>query len=91
MLFRPVLFTKAFGDIIVNDDPAALEVAEASPSALDIGNFQGDTIGLRRLGRDGLSCEMGKAVIRSTDSDDDASRPELLAFGLAGSGCRAQR
>lgn len=77
---------RPFGDIVivfVNDDPAALQVTEASPSAFDIGNFQGDPIGLRRLGRDRQWCKMGKAVIRSTDSDGDAGRPELPAFGLA--------
>jgi hypothetical protein len=78
--------SRPFGDIViifVDDDPAAFEVAETRPPTFDIGNFQGDPISLRRLGRDRQQCEMGEAVIGATDRDYEAGRPGLPAFGFA--------
>jgi len=44
---------------------------------------KGDPIGLRRLGCDREKRQMGESVIRATDSDHDAGRPGLPAFGFA--------
>ncbi len=74
LLVRPDV-PGSFGDIVivfVGNDPAALAVAKACPPALDIMNFQGDPIGLRRLGCDREKRQMRRAIIRATDGDHDA-------------------
>lgn len=73
-LVRPDV-SGSFGDIVivfVDNDPAALAVAKACPPALDIRNFQGDPIGLRRLGCEREKRQVRQAIIRVTDGDHDA-------------------
>lgn len=74
LLVRPDV-SGSFGDIVivfVDNDLAALAVAKACPPALDIRNFQGDPIGLRRLGCEREKRQMRQAIIRVTDGDHDA-------------------
>ncbi|MCK3808872.1 hypothetical protein [Sinorhizobium meliloti] len=85
LLVRPDV-SGSFGDIVivfVDNDLAALAVAKACPPALDIRNFQGDPIGLRRLGCEREKRQMRQAIIRVTDGDHDAVRSGLPAFGFA--------
>lgn len=74
LLVRPDV-PGSFGDIVivfVDNDPAALAVAKACPPALDIRNFQGDPIGLRRLG-----CEREKRQVRQPFAALVLPRPEI--------------
>src|SRR5690606_5897565 len=76
----------ALGNIVivfVDDDPAALEVAETRAPALDIRDVERNATALRRLGCDGEKGEMCQAVIRASHGYYDAGRPDLAAFGLA--------
>ena len=49
--------------ILVDDDPALLEIAKTRPPGFDCGDLQRDAFGLRRLGRDRKECKMRQAIL----------------------------
>lgn len=81
LLVRPDV-PGSFGDIVivfVDNDPAALAIAKACPPALDIRNFQGDPIGLRRLGCEREKRQMRESIRRArvaTPRDRDKQSPD---------------
>jgi len=68
--------------VLVDDNPALLEIGKTGTPALDGANLQGNSIGLRRLCRSGEKRQMGQAIIGTTHGDNDAGRSSLSAFGF---------